>query len=105
MNDEKNIQELFDFIQDKAKGAIPLAIFIRGSHAYNTATETSDFDYCGVYVQNIEDIYGFNYKEQINDEKNDMVFYEIKRFLELLSKSNPNTLELLNTPEDCIVYN
>jgi hypothetical protein len=104
MNEEKNIQELFDFIQDKAKGAIPLAIFIRGSHAYGTNTETSDTDFVGVYVQNEEDIYGFNYKEQINDDKNDMVFYEIKRFLELLSKQNPNTLELLNTPEDCIVY-
>jgi hypothetical protein len=104
MNDQKNIQELFDFIQDKAKGAIPLAIFIRGSHAYNTATETSDFDYCGVFCQNPEDIFGFNYKEQINDDKNDMVFYEIKRFLELLSKSNPNILELMATPEDCILY-
>ena len=104
MNEEKNIQELFDFIQDKAKGAIPLAIFIRGSHAYGTNIETSDTDYTGVYIQSPEDIYGFNYKEQINDEKNDMVFYEIKRFLELLSKSNPNILELLNTPDDCIVY-
>ena len=104
MNDQKNIQELFDFIQDKAKGAIPLAIFIRGSHAYGTNIETSDTDYTGIYIQSPEDIYGFNYKEQVNDEKNDMVFYEIKRFLELLSKSNPNILELLNTPEDCIVY-
>ena len=51
MNEEKNIQELFDFIQDKAKGAIPLAIFIRGSHAYGTNIETSDTDYTGVYIQ------------------------------------------------------
>ena len=104
MKDKVNIEELFTFIQDKAKGSIPLGIFVRGSHAYGTNIETSDIDITGVYCQNPEDIYGFNYKEQINDDKNDMVFYEIKRFLELLSNSNPNILELLATPEDCIVY-
>ena len=47
---------------------------------------------------------GYGYKEQINDDKNDTVFYEIKRFLDLVSTNNPTILELLNTPEDCILY-
>jgi uncharacterized protein len=32
------------------------------------------------------------------------VYYELKRFVELLSKNNPNMLELLHMPPDCILY-
>lgn len=92
------------FIKEKCEGAEPLLIVIRGSQAYGTNLPTSDIDYAGVYIQSQEDIYGTRYKEQINDDKNDTVFYEIRRFLELVASNNPNILELLNTPEDCIIY-
>ena len=97
-------EELFKFIEEKAPGAKPLLLVIRGSHAYGTNIETSDTDYAGVFIQSQEDIFGFNYKEQINDDTNDTVIYEIKRFLQLLASNNPTVLELLNTPEDCIIY-
>lgn len=97
-------EELFKLISDKSPNAQPLLIVIRGSHAYGTNIETSDIDYGGVFIQSIEDILGFGYKEQISDEKNDIVFYEVKRFLELVKANNPNILEMLATPEDCIVY-
>ena len=97
-------EELFRFIEEKSPGAKPLLLVIRGSHAYGTNIETSDTDYAGVFIQSKEDIFGFNYREQINDDKNDTVIYEIKRFLQLLSSNNPTVLELLNTPEDCIIY-
>jgi predicted nucleotidyltransferase len=97
-------EELFRFIEEKSPNAKPLLLVIRGSHAYGTNIETSDTDYAGVFIQSQEDIFGFNYKEQINDDTNDIVLYEIKRFLELLTSNNPNILELLNTPEDCIIY-
>jgi predicted nucleotidyltransferase len=97
-------EELFKFIEEKSPSAKPLFLVIRGSRAYGTNIETSDTDYAGVFIQSKEDIFGFNYKEQINDDKNDTVIYEIKRFLDLLSSNNPTVLELLNTPEDCIIY-
>ena len=97
-------EQLLKFIEDKSPGAIPLLLVIRGSHAYGTNVETSDTDYSGVFIQNINDILGFNYIEQINDDKNDTVIYEIQRFLQLLTSNNPTVLELLNTPEDCILY-
>jgi hypothetical protein len=95
---------LFRFIEEKTPGAKPLLLVVRGSHAYGTNIETSDTDYAGVFIQSQEDIFGFGHKEQINDDKNDTVIYEIKRFLQLLSSNNPTVLELLNTPEDCIIY-
>lgn len=99
-----NKKLLFDLIESKSPGSIPLYLVIRGSHAYGTNLPTSDIDYSGIFVQNIDSIFGMSYVEQINDDKNDIVIYEIKRFLELLSKNNPTILELLNTPEDCIIY-
>lgn len=97
-------QELFSLIGSKSPGSLPLFLVIRGSHAYGTNVETSDVDYAGVFIQPMEDILGNNYKEQINDDKNDIVIYEIRRFLELLGTNNPTVLELLNTPKDCIIY-
>lgn len=98
------LQEFLDLIEQKSPGAHSLLIVKRGSQAYGTAIPTSDIDYAGVYIQKIDDILGFGYKEQINDDKNDTVFYEVKRFLELVASNNPTILELLNTPEDCILY-
>jgi len=96
--------ELIQLIESKSPGSIPLYLVIRGSHAYGTNIPTSDTDYSGVFVQKLDSILGMSYVEQINDDKNDIVIYEIRRFLELLAKNNPTILELLNTPDDCIVY-
>ena len=97
-------EELLKLIEEKSPGAKPLYLVIRGSHAYVTNVETSDTDYSGVFIQSMNDILGNKYTEQINDDTNDIVIYEIRRFLELLGSNNPTVLELLNTPEDCIIY-
>jgi hypothetical protein len=97
-------ENLLKLIEEKSPGSQPILLVIRGSHAYGTNVETSDTDYAGVFIQPIEDILGFGYKEQINDDKNDIVIYEIKRFLQLLESNNPTVLELLNTPDNCIIY-
>lgn len=96
--------ELLKLLNSKLPGAKPLLLVIRGSHAYGTNIETSDYDFSGVYIQSQDDILGFGYREQINDDGNDIVLYEIRRFLELISVNNPTILELLNTPGDCIIY-
>lgn len=77
---------------------------VMGSHAYGTSMPTSDVDLRGVFIQPIEDILGFGYVDQVADKTNDIVFYEIKRFLELVQTNNPNILELLNAPEDSIKF-
>ena len=76
---------------------------ISGSRAYGTDLPTSDTDIKGVFVMPEERFFGFGYVEQINDERNDVVYYELRRFVELLMKNNPNILEMLNSPDDCIL--
>ena len=75
---------------------------IVGSQAYATNVETSDIDKKFVYILPQDFILGTGYVEQINVNK-DYVGWEIRRFLELMGSNNPTVLELLNSPEDCIV--
>jgi len=76
---------------------------VMGSRAYGTSLPTSDTDIRGVFIQPEEDILGFGYVDQVADKLNDIVYYEIKRFLQLVQTNNPNILGLLNAPEDCIL--
>lgn len=77
---------------------------ISGSRAYGLSLPSSDTDIKGVFVLPQHSFYGLDYIPQVNDAKNDEVYYELGRFVELLYKNNPNILELLNTPKDCILY-
>src|SRR5688572_8598074 len=74
------------------------------SQAYGLALPHSDTDIKGVFIQPKNQYYGLTYVDQINNETNDIMFYEIKKFVDLLLKNNPNILELLSTPEDCVLY-
>ena len=75
---------------------------IVGSTAYGTNTPESDIDKKGVYIQPIEDLITFDYKEQINVNK-DETYYEIRRFIQLLQTGNPTVLEMLYSPNDCVL--
>lgn len=77
---------------------------IVGSQAYGTSIPTSDTDYKGIYVQPTRDLVGFNYNEQIESGKDD-TSYEIRRFLQLAQSANPTVLELMYSPDDCIITN
>ena len=76
---------------------------ISGSKAYGLDTVKSDTDIRGVFVLPKNRFYGLDYTEQVNNATNDIVYYELKRFMELLSKNNPTILEMLNTPVDCVL--
>ncbi|RYD48892.1 MAG: hypothetical protein EOP85_02665, partial [Verrucomicrobiaceae bacterium] len=75
---------------------------VAGSHAYGTAIEGSDEDLRGVFVAPRSFLSGLDDIEQVADERNDQVYYELGHFVSLLLKNNPNALELLAMPEDCI---
>jgi hypothetical protein len=77
---------------------------ISGSRAYGLDTPQSDTDIKGVFALPKRDFYGLNYTEQLSNPSNDIVYYELGRFVELLLNNNPNILELLATPDDKILY-
>ena len=65
-----------------------------GSRAYGTNLPHSDTDLKGVFVLPEHQFYGLDYVSQVANETNDEVFYELRRFEELLLKNNPTVLEL-----------
>ena len=81
--------------------------YVRGSTLYNTALPDgkSDIDVGGVFILPQDYLMGLaeNYIEQVADEKNDTVFYELSRWVELLLKANPTAIESLYIPEDKII--
>jgi len=87
----------------RAKGLILFEV-IAGSKAYGLSTAGSDTDIKGVYYLPKADFYAGEYVSQVADEKNDVVYYELGRFFELLAKSNPTVLEMLASPKNCIRY-
>lgn len=89
-------------IQDLKNKNLLLFQAISGSRSFGLATENSDTDIKGVYYLPKEDFFGLNYIPQISNETNDISYYEIGRFVELLQKNNPNILEILASPKDCI---
>ncbi|WP_089693831.1 nucleotidyltransferase domain-containing protein [Chryseobacterium culicis] len=91
-------------IQDLKNKNLLLFEAISGSRAFGLATENSDTDIRGVYYLPKEEFFGLSYIPQISNETNDITYYEIGRFVELLQKNNPNILEILASPEDCILY-
>src|SRR5688572_29376091 len=77
---------------------------ISGSQAYGLALPHSDTDIKGVYILPKSEFYGLVYTDQINNETNDEMYYELKKFMDLLLRNNPNILELLSTPGDCVLH-
>lgn len=90
-------------IKDLKDQQLILLECISGSRAYGLHTPQSDTDLKGVFLLPKKVFYGLEQTEQLNNETNDEVYYELKRFIDLLTKNNPNILELLATPEDYII--
>ena len=91
-------------ITDIKENKLLLFECISGSKAYGLDTPQSDTDLKGVFYLPKKHFYGLEYIPQISNETNDEVYYELGRFVELLAKNNPTILELLATPDDCILY-
>jgi hypothetical protein len=77
---------------------------ISGSTAYNLSVPGSDIDKKDIFILPQKELYGFDFTDQVANESNDEVYFEIKRFLALLTKNNPNILELLSTPQEFVLY-
>lgn len=76
---------------------------IVGSTAYGTAISgLSDKDVKGIYIQPASEHVCGKYKEEIEINK-DEIYFEIKRYIELLQKANPTMLELIYMHDECII--
>lgn len=88
-----------------------------GSHLYGLTTPTSDVDYSGIFLPNIEYVLGFknceevdlSFKSKLENGKNskeavDRKFYEFRKYIKLAMQNNPNITEILFANNENIVF-
>lgn len=76
-----------------------------GSQAYGTALPESDQDIKGIFAVLAQKYLQLESPpSQLSDEKGDTVFYSLRRFQELAATANPNIIELLFMPADCVRF-
>lgn len=93
--------------EDIEKEGILLYKYKRGSLAQGTFIEgKSDIDTCSVYLAPYEQLLGlgFDYQDEVSDEKHDNCAWEFSKYMRLLLKSNPTVLESLFVDDEFIEY-
>lgn len=75
-----------------------------GSHAYGMEKETSDLDIRGIALNPKKDILLATDFEQVVDTNTDTTIYSFNKMIELLTKSNPNTVEILGLKPEHYLY-
>jgi uncharacterized protein len=76
---------------------------LAGSRAYGTAVAASDADIRGIFAVAAADYLQLQRPpDQLADERGNTVYYGLRRVIELLAQANPNIIELLYMPPDCV---
>jgi predicted nucleotidyltransferase len=76
---------------------------IAGSRAYGTSVSSSDEDIRGIFAVPAAAYLDLQPPpDQVSDDRGNVVYYSIRRVIELLTQANPNILELLFMPDDCV---
>lgn len=95
---EKLETEEYDFLRtNKNLGKNIILLTLGGSYAYGMEKSdgTSDVDVRGIALNSKSDILLGNDFEQITEEATDTTVYSFNKMIQLLSNSNPNTIEEL----------
>ena len=78
---------------------------VSGSHAYGLATPQSDKDERGVFALSAREYLSLQAPEEhVQDERGDVVYLALRKFLSLAAVANPSALELLFTPRDLFLH-
>lgn len=102
-------------VEDLREKGLILLEYISGSQMYGTSTPQSDVDHKGIFLLPDEDFSHYDYHpdwEEVESGKFflpsgkecEMKFYELRKFIQLLEKNNPNSFEIFDIPEECIIY-
>lgn len=102
---EKLNSSEYDFLRyNEFLGKNILLLTLGGSHAYGMNNENSDLDIRGIAYNSKENILLGTDFENVVEETTDTTIYSFNKMMELLSKSNPNTIEQLGCLPDHYLY-
>lgn len=76
-----------------------------GSRAYGTNLPDSDYDLRGGFMETPQNIFALKReKEEFVEESTDTALYSLRKLVNLLVSCNPNTIEILGTRNEDVVY-
>lgn len=82
-----------------------LYLTMGGSRAYGTNRPDSDYDLRGFFLEDLRSLFSLqNQKEEFVETETDTCLYSMKKMARLLASCNPNTIEILGTREQDIIY-
>lgn len=95
----------YDFLRENEHlGKNIVLLTLGGSHAYGTDTSESDLDIRGCAINNKMEILTREDFEQVTEVKTDTTIYSFQKLIGLLSRCNPNTIELLGNKTEHYLY-
>lgn len=95
----------YDFLkQNKHLGDNIILLALGGSYAYGTNKEGSDIDLRGMALNSKEEILLGKDFDDVVDKTTDTTIYSFNKMLNLLSKNNPNTIEILGCKPEHYLY-
>jgi len=81
----------------------PVLVVVCGSHAYGTSTDQSDLDVRGAFVPPWRDLVGLGGRDTV-EVSPDTVMHSARKLLKLCAAGNPNVLDWLFVPEECVWF-
>lgn len=108
--DNKSVKDIikekeYEFLQTNIHlGNNNILIGLGGSYAYGMNSINSDIDIRGIAINSKEEILLNKDFEQVVDSNTDTTIYSFNKILELLSKMNPNTCEILGLEDWQYLY-
>lgn len=94
----------YDFLRTNPRLKHICYLTLSGSHAYGTNVEGSDLDIRGVALEDTDDLLLGRGLEQVEDRTTDTVIYGLQKFVGICRDCNPNSVELLGTRPEHILY-
>lgn len=79
---------------------------VAGSCLYGLNTPSSDMDVRGIFMDSLENVFDITGEkdQEISDDRQDVKFYSLRKFLKLAIGCNPNIIELLWLPDSAIIW-
>lgn len=97
-------KDKYDFIRTNNNLKNIILLGIGGSRSYGMDKEGSDWDWRGIALNSKEEILLSRDFEQLVDVDTDTTVYSFNKMIELLTKSNPNTIECLGLLPEHYIY-
>ena len=97
------VEQLYSSVEGLRQSGSIIFEAVAGSQSYGTNTPESDLDLRGLFILPQKwHLSIFNPPEEVAIDKQDIKFYELKKFITLAADANPNIIEMLWPPADCI---